>query len=220
MEGASAPDPSERGQILSRTLVTILLLALVAGGLTALWSLKASYARRQAELPVLGQLPAFSLTERSGRMVTRNDLMGRPWVADFIFTRCTGICPLLSARMAGLQEFLDGRPDVTLVSISVDPQYDTPEVLARYADRHGADPDRWLFLTGEWEAIRTLVGEGFMLGVSRAKPGEVPDGELVTHSDRLVLVDGEGRIRGFYHGTEDDSVERLEADLERVARGG
>jgi protein SCO1/2 len=220
VEGTSALNPSERGEILPRVLLTILILALVAGGLTALWSLRASYARRQAELPVLGVLPAFSLTERSGRMVTRNDLMGRPWVADFIFTRCTGICPLLSARMAGLQESLAGRPDVKLVSISVDPQWDTPEVLARYADRHGADPDQWLFLTGEWDAIRKLVGEGFKLGVSRAKAGEVPDGELVTHSERLVLVDGQGRIRGYYHGTEDDSVEKLEADLQRVARGG
>lgn len=198
-------------------LLAVVLAAVVSAGA---WSLFTALAPEP--LPVLGQVPGFTLTERSGRPVSLEDLAGAPWVADFIFTRCTGICPVLSGQMLALQRRLGGEagasgpPGVKLVSISVDPQHDTPEVLASYAGRNGADPDRWLFLTGEWEEIRSLVSGGFMLGVSRADPGEVEEGELVTHSDRMVLVDARGRIRATYHGTEEDVVERVLADLKRL----
>ena len=114
-----------------------------------------------AALPVYGQVPEFTLTERSGRSVTAGDLRGRVWVANFIFTQCPGVCPALSARMAALQQALrarreSGAPgnDVRLVSISVDPTRDTPEVLRRYAARFRADPDDWLFLTGSRGAVQ------------------------------------------------------------------
>jgi len=168
--------------------------------------------------PVLGQVPEFELTERAGGKVTRESLLGQIWIADFIFTRCTGICPLLSGRMRELQSAIAGRPGVRLVSISVDPEFDSPEVLDAYARNHGAEPGRWLFLTGGWEETRDLVGEGFRLNVSKAEPGEVPVGELVTHSDRMVLVDKRGGIRGYYHGTDDEGIEKLLADLDRVGR--
>jgi len=162
----------------------------------------------------MGEVTDFTLTDRSGRSVSLSDLAGSPWVADFIFTRCTGLCPILSDHMRKLQEVLHARADVRLVSISVDPQHDTPKVLAAYAERNGADPGRWYFLTGDWVATRRLVSEGFRLAVSRGDPEEVAEGELVTHSDRMVLVDGRGRVRGYYHGTEDEAIDLLVADLE------
>jgi cytochrome oxidase Cu insertion factor (SCO1/SenC/PrrC family) len=110
-------------------------------------------------------VPEFVLTERSERRVTRNELLGLVWVANFFYTSCPDICPLQSAKMARLQhDFADDR-DVRLVSISVDPEHDTPAVLQGYAQRFDADPKRWLFLTGDKAAIYRLAQEGFRLSV-------------------------------------------------------
>jgi cytochrome oxidase Cu insertion factor (SCO1/SenC/PrrC family) len=113
------------------------------------------------------RVPDFTLTERSGRSVTLAELIGKVWMADFIYTECPdpNMCPLQSAHMARLQADWAAKPDVRLVSISVDPEHDTPEVLSEYAARFRADPDRWLFLTGAKEAIYRLALNGFHLGV-------------------------------------------------------
>jgi protein SCO1/2 len=193
------------------------VVVVVAAGL---WSLLGSATRSiSAQLPVLGEVPRFVLTERSGGTVSDSDLAGEPWVADFIFTQCSGICPILSNRMAELERALrrEGLA-VRLVSFSVDPARDTPAVLREYADRFGADPGRWLFLTGERAALYRLIGEGFRLSVAERSAEAAADdgGELITHSDRFVLVDGSLRIRGYYHGTEPDAVERVLEDLGRL----
>ena len=171
-------------------------------------------------LPVVAALPDFTLISSDGSAVSRADLEGGLWVADFIFTSCAGICPILSSRMAELQRSLSERGiDARLVSISVDPTRDTPEALREYAKRYAADPDRWWFLTGERDALYDLIGKGFLLSVAERTPGAVDDGgELITHSDRFVLVDRQGRIRGYYHGTDREAVERLVADLEALAK--
>jgi protein SCO1/2 len=162
---------------------------------------------RSAPLPVLGSVPPFTLTERSGRSVGSADLAGRVWVADFIFTRCPDVCPLLTARMAELGRRLPAGPDrIQLVSFSVDPAHDTPEVLRDYAARMGAG-DGWLFLTGPREAIAGLLRQGFKVAFADDGPPAAP----ITHSDRFVLVDRHLRIRGYYHGNDP-------ADLERLAR--
>jgi protein SCO1 len=167
-------------------------------------------------LPVVATLPDFTLVGSDGDAVSRADLEGGLWVADFIFTSCAGICPILSSRMAELQKILSERDiDARLVSISVDPANDTPEALREYAKRYAADPDRWWFLTGERDALYELIGKGFLLSVAERTPGAVDDGgELITHSDRFVLVDRQARIRGYYHGTESESVRRLLEDIE------
>ena len=156
----------------------------------------------QRELPVLAELPDFSLTERSGKKVTLNDLRGKVWVADFIFTGCAGPCPVMSKRMQTLQaELLRDRKDSVLcVSISVDPVNDTPDVLRDYAETRGADPKRWLFLTGEKKPVRSLVADGFKL----AAPKTPEEEEELLHSTRFVLVDRKGRIRGYYKCLSDE----------------
>jgi cytochrome oxidase Cu insertion factor (SCO1/SenC/PrrC family) len=116
-------------------------------------------------LQVFGTIPDFSLIERSGRRVTLAEFRGKVWVADFIYTHCTDTCPLQTAELARLQANLATEPGVRLVSITVDPAQDTPEVLAEYATRFGADRDRWLFLTGQKRAIYTLAQKGFLLSV-------------------------------------------------------
>jgi protein SCO1 len=161
---------------------------------------------------VLGTVPAFSLTERHGATVTAGNLAGHVWIADFVFTRCPDICPVLSTRMAALQDKVaGGDPPVRLVSISVDPDHDTPEVLAAYADHYRAGPS-WLFLTGSRDAVSVLLRDGFRVAFSDAGPAASP----ITHSDRFVLVDRQLRIRGYYHGNDPGDVTRLVADAARL----
>ncbi len=149
---------------------------------------------RQEPLPSYSEVPDFSLTSERGETVTLDDLAGHIWVADFIFTNCRGPCPLMTSHMAKLQHALDaeGLP-VKLVSVTVDPERDTPAVLKDYAERFGADLSRWSFLTGDKQAIHNLIGHGFKLA---STDGSVREGEpgaaIVTHSVRFVLVDGAG----------------------------
>lgn len=169
-----------------------------------------------ATLEALGTVPPFSLVTDDERPFTERDLAGRTWVADFVFTRCGGICPALSTQMKRLQTTLDraGMRDVGLVSFSVDPLHDTPGVLRDYATRFGADPQRWRFVTGNRAALYALVRDGFRLAVEPQPEGVTPAaGELITHSDRFVLVDPALQIRGYYHGTDAADVDRLLADI-------
>lgn len=190
-------------------VLTAVVVAVVAAGM---WSMRQPAAPRP--FPVIAELPDFDLIERSGRHVKRSDLSGDVWVADFIFTRCSGVCPVLSTRMAMLQRALRGEGiDARLVSFSVDPVHDTPEVLREYAQRYSADADRWLFLTGARDDLHALIGEGFLLSVAERSPSEADTGELITHSDRFVLVDRQSRIRGYYHGTDQDALGRLVSDI-------
>lgn len=167
--------------------------------------------------PVLDPAPAFTLTNRDGRTVRLQDLAGHPWIADFIFTRCPASCPLMTARMARLNRELPDDLAVRLVSISVDPEHDTPEVLQRYAQSYNA-PDRWLFLTGGKDEIYRLSRKGFKLGIEIPPPSGPggPPVEPILHSTRFVLVDGEGRIRGYYDGFDEDSMKKLRVDLEAL----
>lgn len=160
-----------------------------------------------ARLEDYGTVPAFELTERSGRRVARDDLVGRPWLASFVFTRCPDFCPTVSGRIAELDRRLP--EGVPLISLSVDPEHDTPAVLQGYAERLDAS-DRWLFLTGGFEEIRSLVAEGFHLSIAQDGHG------AITHSDRVALVDGSLRIRAYYRGTEPGWVEEALRDLDAL----
>jgi cytochrome oxidase Cu insertion factor (SCO1/SenC/PrrC family) len=135
-------------------------------------------------LPVYGVIPDFALIDQSGHSVGRSDLEGKIWIASFLFTNCPDECPLLTAEMARLQSDLAHITDLRLVSISVDPDRDTPAVLSQYAERFNANPGRWLFLTGDKRAIYRLAREGFRLGIvdpteashSSAIEGSTPGG--------------------------------------------
>ena len=184
-------------------LLVVVLLAVAAATAVQRW-------RRPEPPPVLGQVPAFSLTNRDGRAVGLADLAGAPWVADFIFTRCPASCPVMTARMAKLNRELPEDLGVRMVSLTVDPDHDTPEVLQKYAASFKA-PERWLFLTGNKEALFRLSKEGFKLGVEVNT--QTDSIEPILHSTRFVLVDGLGRIRGYYDGFDEESMAKLKQDL-------
>jgi protein SCO1/2 len=185
-------------------------------------------------LGVYGEVPDFQLTERSGRPVGRADLSGKVWIANFIYTQCTETCPIQTALLARLQPEFAGEGDLRFVSITVDPQHDTVAALRHYAEQYGADPERWLFLTGEKRAIYRLAKEGFHLGVvDPDDPGQAADllrwlepplafathgsKGLIMHSSRLVLVDRQARVRA-YHLPDDESLARLRRNVTVLLR--
>jgi len=163
-------------------------------------------------------VPDFSLVERSGRSVTRQQLMGKVWVAAFIFTRCGGPCSQVSASMARLQHDLADQPGVVLLSFSVDPEYDTPKVLQEYAGRFGADPKRWLFLTGKPETIYPLIRTGFHLVAQPNEGADRTPGQEVLHDTRLALVDDQGDIRGYFQATDPEDMGRLEEKIKTLVQ--
>jgi protein SCO1 len=150
------------------------MLGVVLSGVVGLgvWSLMWDEPRGQSltgasptDLPVYGSVPDFALVDQHGRPVRRGNLEGKVWVANFVFTQCPDECPLMTLEMARLQSDLTQVADFRLVSISVDPERDTPRVLSQYAERFKADADRWFFLTGDKRAIYHLAREGFRLGI-------------------------------------------------------
>jgi protein SCO1/2 len=168
-----------------------------------------------AEVPVWGAVEDFALINQSAESYGSAQLEGRPWIADFIFTKCPGRCPMLTREMSRLQTDLRGRgwDDVTLVSISVDPENDTPEALSAYAERHGAKLDGWQFLTGARERIWSLSVDSFKLPVQEVEDtGAGP----ILHSNRFVLADGQHQIRGYYDAFDEEDRAKLLRDLEII----
>lgn len=158
----------------------------------------------------------FTLTERSGRPVSLQDLRGHVWVADFFYTDCTGLCRNLSQQMARLAEKTTRWPDVRLVSISVDPERDTPQVLRAYAATYNADPERWLFLTGSRKAVERVVQRNFLLAMSENPDPAAAPQDRITHSSRLVLIDAAGRIRHYYDALALESLQALLAGIQAL----
>ena len=161
--------------------------------------------------PVLGTVPDFRLVDQTGAPFGPDRLKGRVWIADFVFTRCPDVCPRMTERLVGVHRALGERTD--LVSVSVDPTYDTPERLAAFARANGAESPHWHFLTGSSQHVQEAVLRGFNVAFSR----ESEDIATLTHGVHVVLVDGRGRIRGYYDSNDRDALERLVADARRFA---
>jgi protein SCO1/2 len=159
-------------------------------------------------LPVLWQVPPFSFVDQNGRFTTAEDLRGHLWIADFVFTRCTTICPLITAKMALLQRRLTSS-DLRFVSFSVDPEHDTPEALKRYAAGWRAGESRWILLSTTQAALAS-VASGMYVKVQPA-----PDD--IRHSNLFFLVDEQGRVRGIYESDRNDALERLARDTAALA---
>jgi protein SCO1/2 len=174
--------------------------------------------RREPPLAVFGRVPTFQLVDQRGAPFTDGSMAGHVNVVDFIFTRCVASCPRLTARMADMQGRLArAGSGARLVSFSVDPENDTPAVLSEYANRSGADPSRWSFVTGPVDSVKTAVVSGFKVALEKLPKGA--NDYDVTHGDWFVLVDGSGNIRGYYTTDEPTDVDRLSRDVSRLEHG-
>ena len=203
----------------TRLVVIVLIIAGIAATAMAVRQMLNEFARVAAgsTLPVVGEVPPFALTRQDGQGLSQTDLIGKVWIADFIFTTCAGPCPLMTQRMEDLQNQFRHAPDLRLVSFSVDPEYDTPEVLNEYATHFGAQAERWAFLTGDRDAIYDLSIKGFKLAVD----DQVDAGDydhMIIHSTYFVLVDRAARMRGYYDGTDPERLAQLAKDTNMLLR--
>jgi protein SCO1/2 len=202
--------PSGSGVIWKVTLILIPLVTLAL----LLWLRQLEVnALRQRTVSSYGIVPSFQLTNQSGQPFGSPQLAGKIWIANFVYTTCPGPCPMISSRMSELQKPLE-KTDVHLVSFSVDPEKDTPEVLSRYAERLQAEPGRWDFLTGPKSVIYKLSHDGFKLAVSDGSDAQ----GIPVHSTRMVLVDRHGQIRGYYDATDAEAITKLLADTNHLLR--
>jgi len=160
--------------------------------------------RKPVELPVYAVVADFKLTDQNNKPVVLDTFKGKVWVVDFMFTTCGSICPMMTKNMAGLYKETAAYDDVRLVSVSVNPENDTPAALNAYAKKYNAEGDRWLFLTGDRAAIQKLAVGSFKIGDTK---------DIIFHSPLFVLVDRKGRVRGYYDGTDDERLKHLHEDL-------
>jgi protein SCO1/2 len=183
---------------------------LIATVLFIIWRMQIAHLQHR-NIDSFGQVPPFTLTNQDGRPFGSAQLSGKIWIADFVFTTCPGPCPMISSRMGELQKPLAGT-GIHLVSFSVDPEKDTPEVLRGYAEKLKADPQQWDFLTGPKSTIYQLSTDGFHLAA-------VDNGDHnPIHSTRMILVDRRAQIRGYYDALAPDAVTKIVADAKHLLR--
>jgi len=180
----------------------VVLIALACSTLT-------SCTKPASSLQVYYDVPEFQLISQDGKAFDSKALQGKIWVADFMYTTCPGPCPRMTSQMKEVRNAVEKIPDVRLVSFSVDPEHDTPAVLAAYAQQRGAAFDNWYFLTGPPAALQTLDRDVFKLGNIDAS---------LEHSTRFTLVDRQSRIRAYYDTSESQSIPKLIEDIRALAR--
>ncbi len=219
MSASSSIDPPDAAPAARRGLLPFYLLGVVLG-LTAALFLYARHRKLEASrLPTIAHVPSFEARDQHGKPFHADAMRGSVWVVDFVFTTCPTVCPRLTARMAELQGRIEAHPrlrvPVKLLSISVDPENDTPEVFAAYGAKHGVHDATWTLATGKTEDLDRIVVQGFKQVYGKKDPSL---GIMeVMHGDRFVLVDANGDLRAYYDTTEPGALDRIVADVERVA---
>jgi protein SCO1/2 len=200
-----------------RPFVLVGLLVVGLGGLVA-WRAAAPRASARVELPVLSQVPPFAFVSQAGQPFGSSELQGQVWVANFIFTRCPNVCPKFTAKMGALQRrSAEALSQLKLVSFTVDPENDTPEVLKAYGEKYEADFSRWSFVRGERAELERVVRQGMMQPMDK---GDGKDLNTVVHGSYFALVDGQLRVRGVYRFTEANAVDEVLRDAEVLLQDG
>ncbi len=202
----------EAMSITSNSPVRYLPFGVLAMGL--LVSVALVLSKRPLPLPVISQVGSFSLTNQLGQISRLQDLLGQVWVANIIFTRCPGPCREMSTRMSALQTAFATSPEVRFVSLTADPEFDTPAVLKRYSETFNADPQRWLFLTGpKADIVRLAVEELKLTAVDKETAQRTAPEDMFIHSTLSVLVDSRGRLRGAVEVAEANGPAQVEAQV-------
>jgi protein SCO1/2 len=164
---------------------------------------------REVEDTLFHQIPAFSLIDQNGKEVNATVTKNKIYIADFFFTRCTSICPKLSTELSRVQDLFLNQPNVVLLSHTVDPEHDSVEVIKTYAAEYGAVLGKWYFLTGDKKAIYQLAQQGYKIPTVDLGPKTESPENMFIHSEKLILVDRDRHIRGYYDGTDPKEVDRL-----------
>lgn len=202
--------------IISFVLLALFLIAVVG----AAWYKQLRFKHAPVPPPVYGTVSAPTFTDSTGTSFSLSQLQGRIWVMDSIYTRCGGQCPIMSTNMKSLQDWLVKKEQggVKLVSLTVDPEHDTPTELTRYARMFKADTSRWHFLTASKKEIYDYLMNDFKLGVDENK--DQPEEEMFIHSDKFVLVDRDLNIRGYYSGMDEEDMKKLRLAITSLSRDG
>lgn len=201
----------------ARPLRPWLVLALLAAAAACLAIVLTVLTRpKPARLPNLGTLAPFELTQASGDRFTGRDLAGRPHLIQFVFSRCPGPCLGLSQQFREFQDRTAGKTDIGLVSVTVDPEHDTPAVLREHAARLGADPRRWTFVTGPKDKLYELIRSGFKVSAMENDDPNAPLAEQFIHTTKVVLLDRHGTVRGYYDGLDPAAYDQILEDLQRL----
>jgi len=190
---------AETPQQLPRTLWLGMGLLLGFLGVAYLLSLAEFKRTSQTALPALGRIADFTLTNQDGKITTLADLTNRVWVADIIFTRCAGPCPIMTGHMKSVQDALPQTSEARLVTLTTDPDYDSPPVMKKYGEHFGADFNRWIFLTGTRTEIAALAGGSLKLSAVPIKPEDQKNSaDLFIHTTIFVVVDKRAQLRGIF----------------------
>lgn len=194
-------------QIIVWTLLGVVMVAVVAAFFTS--------AGKRSSLPTYGSVQPFTLTNQLGETVSLQDLKGRVWVADVIFTRCAGPCPKMTEEMSTIQRAFPAGAELRFVTLTTDPEHDTSRRLKDYSEKFAADPARWYFLTGpKSELLANLaIGSLKLSAVEKEKELQQDPNDLFIHSTVFVLVDKTGKIRAFYESLEPGFQEKIQADI-------
>jgi protein SCO1/2 len=193
-------------------IVVLAMIALVASRSVARRDarIEADAAPSPTKFEPLFRSPAFELVDQNNKPFKQSDLLGSVWIADFVFTHCGGPCPIMTSKLADLQKQV-ARPDVKLVSFSVDPERDTPAVLKEYAKQFGADESRWTFLTGDKQKIYDTAAAMKITAVPATKDAPI------IHSELFLLVNRTGDVVGVYHSNDEPEMKQLIADASDLA---
>jgi len=189
-----------------KALILIVVALVVLAALASSVVYQANKSRSQ--IPVWGEVPEFEFATQSNQLFGLEEMKGKLTVVDFIFTNCQMVCPILASRFTELYDLYEGSDIVQFVSITVDPERDTPEVLHAYAADLGVTDNRWVFLRAPLDNVVALCEKGFMLAAD-----DLPGG----HTSKLILVDEQGRIRNYYDGMDESHLEFLKTDIRQLA---
>ena len=187
--------------------IRFIIYGLVGGFLLITYFLKETNINN--DLPISGSVPDFEFTDSNGKIITLEDMKGKVWVADFIFTTCTMACPIMTGNMNIIHKTFKDDNNVRIVSISVYPEYDTSDILKEYASRYNANTNRWHFLTGPEESVKKIIKTGFKIGDYE---------DIIFHSEKFALVDISGNIRGYYSGMKTEDMSQLTKDINKLLR--
>ncbi|MEZ4783881.1 MAG: SCO family protein [Candidatus Kapaibacterium sp.] len=190
----------------------VLMIGLIIGVYFLLSDRKAE-AGGGLELDSFGTVASdVRFTRQDGKEIALGELRGKFWIASFIFTRCRGVCPVMTESLSQLQSQIDPDDPVVLVSFTVDPEYDTPERLTEYASQYNADPNRWIFLNASDSVIQQIAQQTFHVAIAEGTDPQEP----IVHSSKLFLVDGRGEIRGIFDGRSEEGRSSLLSLLKRL----